>query len=116
MDGRQRSAITIGAKVAIVLKEDQRSGELTRIFEANGIRHRVQTHRVQLIAHGFQQVDLVLFETVAAVLDPVGTLQCMEIEAKGFHTSAPVASGRYLIASHQDPAARMRPVPPNPPR
>ena len=29
MDGRQRSAITIGAKVAIVLKEDQRTNRLT---------------------------------------------------------------------------------------
>lgn len=30
MDGRQRSNITIGASVEIVLKKDQRTGALTR--------------------------------------------------------------------------------------
>jgi len=32
MDGSKRSDITIGAEVDIVLKKDQRSGELTRGF------------------------------------------------------------------------------------
>jgi uncharacterized repeat protein (TIGR03833 family) len=32
MDGRKRSNIEIGAEVSIVLKKDQRSGELTHGF------------------------------------------------------------------------------------
>ncbi|MFA8449386.1 MAG: YwbE family protein [Bacteroidales bacterium] len=32
MDGKKRSDISIGAEVDIVLKKDQRSGELTRGF------------------------------------------------------------------------------------
>lgn len=35
MDGKNRADITIGAEVDIVLKEDQRSGELTNGFVQN---------------------------------------------------------------------------------
>ena len=35
MDGKNRANITIGAEVKIVLKEDQRSGELTDGFVQN---------------------------------------------------------------------------------
>jgi uncharacterized repeat protein (TIGR03833 family) len=51
MDGRQRSDITPGVEVAIVLKEDQRSGKLTigvvqdiltsAIYHSRGIKVRL---------------------------------------------------------------------------
>lgn len=56
MDGRNRSDITIGAEVAIVLKKDQRTGTLTEgyvqkiltssKFHPHGIKVRLDTGEV----------------------------------------------------------------------
>lgn len=56
MDGKQRKAIEIGANVAIVLKEHQRSGELTEgnvkdiltksSFHPHGIKVRLEDGQV----------------------------------------------------------------------
>ena len=67
MDGRRRSDVARGADVSIVLKEDQRTGRLTRgivqdlltnsAFHPHGIKVRLQdgkVGRVQIIHGGGQ--------------------------------------------------------------
>ncbi|MEM6633879.1 MAG: YwbE family protein [Bacteroidota bacterium] len=60
-DGTQRSAIQIGAEVDIVLKQDQRSGKLTRGFvkriltkssqHPHGIKVMLETGEVGRVKH-----------------------------------------------------------------
>ncbi|MFT5645389.1 MAG: putative repeat protein (TIGR03833 family) [Aureispira sp.] len=65
MDGRNRSDITIGAEVAIVLKKDQRTGTLTEgyvqklltssKFHPHGIKVRLDTGEVGRVKEIFPE-------------------------------------------------------------
>ncbi len=56
MDGKERKAIAIGSNVSIVLKQDQRSGRLTKgvvkdiltnsLFHPHGIKVRLESGEV----------------------------------------------------------------------
>ena len=61
MDGKQRADITVGAEVAIVQKQDQRSGQLTegRVREIltnspshpHGIKVRLESGQIGRVKH-----------------------------------------------------------------
>ena len=70
MDGQKRENVKIGAKVDIVLKEDQKTGKLTRgkvarILTSSGLHHRGikvmledgQVGRVQNILPEFPKIN-----------------------------------------------------------
>jgi len=70
MDGQKRENVKIGSKVEIVLKEDQKTGKLTRGIVAEiltssashhrGIKVRLkdgQVGRVQKIYHAFSKIN-----------------------------------------------------------
>ena len=86
------------------------------VARAHDIGHCIQAHRVQFVACRFEPVDLDLVEPEARVLHPVRTIERMKLEAERLDALAPVTTDRNRATLHQEPAARTRPLPPNPPR